>query len=291
MKKILLLAAIIYFFIAPLTYHPDNKAVLFWASQDNGRVWNIWEYGEKNLGPKQQFNYPPLHFYLDKLQYLIAKPLGGADFAEWLGTPHEEDFFQPKLARFMMAAKAPLILFGLLAGFLIFLLAKQFGMTDIKSRLAAGLWLFNPITVYSIPMMGQNDVMAIVFFLCGWLLLKKYPVAAGVVFGLAASIKTYPLIWLLFLLPVTIGLSVKQKVGVFVLSTVVYGLTLVPFLHNQTFLSVGMNSEINNRFFIPQINIGFDQAIYLIPVLLSVVFLAAKASPAAVLMTVIYTNA
>ena len=32
MKRILLIAAFLYLFIAPFTYHPDNKEVLFWAS-------------------------------------------------------------------------------------------------------------------------------------------------------------------------------------------------------------------------------------------------------------------
>jgi len=74
-------------------------------------------------------------------------------------------------------------------------------------------------------------------------------------------------------------------VEVFLLSIFVYAMTLVPFLHNPTFLSAGSNSEINNRFLIPQISIGFDQAIYIIPLLLSVVFFAVKSSPAAVLLT------
>ncbi len=285
MKKILLIAAALFFFIAPLTYHPDNKAVLFWASQDNGKVWNIWEYGEKNLKPDQQFNYPPLHFYLDKLQYAISKPLGGEGYVEWLGSSNKEDFFNPLLARYMMATKFPLILFALVAGYLIYLLAKHFGLSEKRSRVAAAIWFFNPITLYSIPIMGQNDVMAIVFFLAGWLLLSRKPVIAAVIFGLASSIKTYPLIWLAFLLPATKNISRKQKVGVFLLSVFVYVMTLVPFLHNSTFLSAGSNSEINNRFLIPQISIGFDQAIYVIPLLLSVVFFAINSSPAAILLT------
>jgi hypothetical protein len=285
MKRILLFAAFLYLFISPLTYHPDNKAVLFWASSANGTVWNIWEYGERYLAPNQQYNYPPFHFYLDKLQFLIAKPLGGPGFVEWLNTPHQEDFFQPLLARYMVASKFSLILFGLLAGYLIYKLAKQFGLSELRSRIAAGVWLFNPVTLYSIPMMGQNDVMAIVFFLGGWLLLFRHPKIAAVIFGLAGSIKTFPLIWLAFLLPATSGISRKMKVVVFLLSVFVYGLTLVPFLHNPTFISVGMNSEINSRFLIPQINIGFDQAIYVVPVLLAMVIFTTTVSPAVVVLT------
>ena len=285
MKRLLLIAAFLYLIIAPFTYHPDNKAVLFWASSANGSVWNIWEYGEKYLKPDQQFNYPPLHFYLDKLQYSIAKPLGGKGYVEWLSSPNKNDFFNPLLSRYMMATKVPLVLFALIAGYLIYLLVKQSGLSEKRAKIAAAIWFFNPITLYSIPMMGQNDVMAIVFFLFGWLLLARRPMIAAVVFGLAASVKTYPLIWLALLLPVTKNITKKQKIGVLILSVLVYAMTMVPFLHNPTFLSVGSNSEINERFLIPQINIGFDQVIYIVPLLLSVVFLAVEASPAAVLLT------
>ena len=82
--KLLLLSVFFSLLIAPLTYHPDNKLVLNWASQEEGRVWNIWEYDLQGVG---QFNYPPLHFYLDKLQYFIAKPLGGAGFMSGFLSP------------------------------------------------------------------------------------------------------------------------------------------------------------------------------------------------------------
>lgn len=285
MKKILLLAAIVYLFIAPLTYHPDNKEVLFWASQKNGTVWNIWEYGEKNLPPDKQYGYPPFHFVLDKLQYTIAKPLAGDGFNEWIGTPHKTDLFQPNLARYMMAAKFTLILFSLLAGYFIYLLAKR-GLDETRARIAMAIWFFNPISIYSIPIMGQNDVLAITFFLGGWLLLEKKPWLATAIFGLAASIKTYPLIWLFFLLFSTRSMNISKRLGIFIVSGLVFALTLVPFLHNPTFISVGMKPEVNARFLIPRIDIGFDQSIYIIPLLLGLVLVAGSGSAPAVLLTV-----
>lgn len=80
MKKILLFAFFLHFLIAPLTFHPDNKLVLFWAGQEEGTVWNIWQYGEQHFTTVGQFNYPPLHFYLDKLQYGVAKILAGPGY-------------------------------------------------------------------------------------------------------------------------------------------------------------------------------------------------------------------
>jgi hypothetical protein len=272
MRRILLFAAFLYFFIAPLTYHNDNKLVLFWASQNEGKVWNIWKWGETNLPPTKQFNYPPLHFFLAKLQYTVATPLAGPGFTEWLASSDTTDTQNPSLPRYMMAAKFVLILFGLLTGYFIYLLSRMHGVSERRSLFAMSLWLFNPITIYSLPMMGQNDVMAIAFFLGGWLLLQRYPRYSGIIFGLAASIKTYPLLWLAFLLPVFPGLSVQKKIFIFVTSMLVYGLTLTPFLGSPVFRTVVLNSDINDRFLISQIGIGFDQAINVVPLLLGLLF-------------------
>lgn len=61
--KLLAAAAFVTLLLATLTYHPDNKLVLNWASQEEGRVWNIWEYELIGIG---QFNYPPYIFILIK---------------------------------------------------------------------------------------------------------------------------------------------------------------------------------------------------------------------------------
>jgi len=83
-KKLLLLAAVIYFFLAPLTYHPDNKLVLYWAGLEGGKVLDIWQYGQEHFPGDSQFNYPPAHYFLDKVQYGIARVIAGSGYDEWL---------------------------------------------------------------------------------------------------------------------------------------------------------------------------------------------------------------
>lgn len=122
--------------------------------------------------------------------------------------------------------------------------------------------------MYSITMMGQNDVMAIMFFLLGWWLLAKSKIAASIIFGLSASIKMYPLIWLPFLLLPTQKLSLKEKIVVVLSSIGVYVATLAPFISNQVFRESVLNSSINDRFFVPQIDLGYSDVVYLIPLLL-----------------------
>ncbi len=268
MKKLLFLATFIYFIIAPLTYHPDNKLVLSWAGTENGTVWNIWKYEQKHLQNNNNFNYPPLHFYLDKLQYWLALPIGGHGFHEWLSTQNASDPYQINLMRYTLAMKTGLIFFSLIVGYLLYLIAKQSLASEIQAKTVASLWLFNPIVLYSIPIMGQNDVMAIAFFLLGWYLLSRFKLLTSIIFGLSASIKTYPLIWLPFLLLTTSRLDVKQKFKIFIFSVGVYILTLLPFIVNPIFQKTVLGSDINSRFFIAQIGLGFSENIQIMPILL-----------------------
>lgn len=275
MKKVLLLAAAFYFLLAPLTFHPDNKLVLYWAGQEHGAVWNIWEYGQEHFKNESQFNYPPLHFYLDKVQYFVANTIGGKGFYEWLSSDNSSDPYSPQLARYSFATKSLLMLFGLAVGYLIYAIAQKYKLSEKQSITAACLWLFNPIVIYSIPIMGQNDVMAVLFFLVGWLLLARSKIGAIILFGLSASIKMYPLLWLPFLLLSNHKLSFKEKITIFISSCGVYIATLLPFISNATFREAVLNSDINDRFFIGQIDLGFSDAIVIVPLLLLVGLYAA----------------
>lgn len=268
MKKLLFFATFLYLIIAPLTYHPDNKLVLFWAGQEQGTVWNIWSYGQEHFTTEGQFNYPPLHFYLDKLQYWVAHITGGPGFDNWLASSNGLDARQEHLAQYSFSIKLVLIVFTILVGYLIYLVAKQYNATENTARWAAALWLFNPIVIYSVPILGQNDVMAIMLFLVGWLLLARSQLGAGILFGLSASVKMYPLLWLPFLLLPDPRLSLKEKCRIIGIGIGTYILTLLPFMANATFRQAVLNSDINDRFFIGHIDLGFTEAIFIVPLLL-----------------------
>lgn len=270
MKKLLAIAAFVYLLIAPLTYHPDNKLVLRWASVYEGTNWNIWSVPKEEFDGVGQFNYPPLHFYLDKLQYFVSKPIGGEGYTQWLTSKNSTDQNQHALARYSLAIKFPLILFGLLVGYQIFLLAQAVGTTKKQSLIAASIWLFNPITVYSIPIMGQNDVMALSFFLAGWYTyLKRKSGWASILWGFAASIKMFPLLWVPFLLLVDYKKSSFERVKLFLQSVVVYLLTLLPFISNPVFREAVFHHGID-RFFVARIDLGYSDFILIVPILLMI---------------------
>lgn len=271
MKKLLLLATFIYFILGITTYHPDNKLVMTWASLKNGAVWNIWNVDTMELAGVAQYNYPPLHYYLDKLQYFVSKPIGGAGYYEWLSNQVSNDEVPQELTRYSFAIKFPLMLFSFLAAYLIYSIAKQNKYSERKSLIAAAIWLFNPITLYSIPVMGQNDVMAIVFFLMGFLLLqRKQLLKSSIIFGLSASVKMFPLIWVPFLLMYEKELSYKKRVAILLGSVFTYLITLLPFISNPVFTNNVFHQGID-RFFIARIDLGFNDFILIVPVLLMLV--------------------
>lgn len=276
-KKIFLLAVIIYFVFTPITYHPDNKLVLYWGSLNEGRVWNIYEYGEKHLVEigKQQFNYPPIHFLLVKFQYLIARPIGGLEYADWLESSNSFDSQQSSIFRYALATKFTLVLVTLINGLLIYAIMKKYKKTEKQSVLAAALWWFNPIVLYSGVLMGQNDVLAILPFLIAWLFLESKWILSLIFFGLAISVKNYPLIWMSLLVITDPILNWIKKLSVIIGSILVYVLTILPFIKNSVFQQEVLNSTITDRFLIATINLGLGDRVIIVPILLITILIFA----------------
>lgn len=272
MKKLILFAIFIYFIIGTLTYHSDNKLVLTWASLNHGTVWNIWNVDTQELAGIDQFNYPPLHFYLDKLQYFISYPVGGEGYYDWFSNNLDRETVFENLTRYSFAVKFPLMIFAFGSAYLIYLIAKLNKFDETKSLMTAGIWLFNPVTLYSVPIMGQNDVMAIFAFLFGWYLLQKRKLLfSTTLFGLSASIKMFPIIWVPFLLLYEKKISIKKRIGVLFGSFFVYFLTLLPFLSNSNFKNAVLNTGID-RFFIARLDLGYSDYVLIVPILLMILF-------------------
>ena len=144
MKKLLLWSAFVYFLLAALTYHPDNKAVLSWTGVNYGSVWNIWQYQEKfgDFNGFGYYNYPPTHFYLDKIQYFVAKIFAGRGFDEWLQLPATVDKDQKFLPRYSLAIKITLISFTLVAGYLIYKIGLAYSLKEKTGTFSGRIVVF-----------------------------------------------------------------------------------------------------------------------------------------------------
>lgn len=260
MKKIILLASLFFLLIAPFTYHPDTKLTLFYPSLNNGKVWNIYKYLETNLTFAPDFHYPPLHFWALKAQYTVSKIMVDKGFDKWLASDSTRAVTANNFFKYNLASKVPLLLLAIASGWVIFKLTG--------SLLASAIWYFNPVTLYAVVMMGQNDILAIFPFLLGLLFYWNIPWLAFFIFGVSAGIKTYPLIWAIIL---GLGYPTKnwyKKIGLTLISFVVYLLPLLPFLSDKSFLNSVVYSGLASRIFASSISLGFGEVIFIVPVAL-----------------------
>lgn len=273
MKKIVLLATILYFLLAPFTYHPDTKLTLRYPAIENNHIWDIYGYLNSHKLDIPDFHYPPAHYWWLKIHYPISKIVGGNGLDEWLKSGSAQASFDNNIFRYCLAVKLPLLILGLATGFLIYKIIKKYGYDENKARLGALIWYFNPITIYSLVMMGQNDVVAIFMFLLGMYFYDKSPIAIGF-WALAAGVKNYPLIWAVVFLLIFEKkiLKLVTKLGILVAG---YGLILLPWIGKDYFREAVLNSGLSQRMFIASIPIGFEKYILLVPLLLVIIALKA----------------
>lgn len=273
MKKIVLLAAIVYLIIAPITYHPDTKLVLYYPTLGNEKVWNIYKYLNENIDSAPKFHYPPMNYWVVKAELPLVKLIGGKGIDSWLGTGSNIAFTNKYIFRYNLATKFPLLLMLLLTGFVIYIIAKKSGFSENKSRLMALIWYLNPITLYSGVIMGQNDVLAIIPFVIGLLFYFDNPVAAFLLFGLGGSIKSFPLIWAIAAAGVYPTKNLFKKIFLALIPVVFYGMTILPFLQYEYFKTDVLNSGLAMRMFEQVINVGFGIKLMVVPSLLVIVTL------------------
>ena len=268
MKKILLGAMFLYILMAPFTYHPDTKLTLYYASLNNGKVWNVYDYLEKNKLSVPEFHYPPLHFLLLKPQYLVAKVIGGEGFNKWLAIDSTSAVSNINIFKYNLASKLVLIILTVLTGLFIYKIVIKNNFSESKAKLATKFWLFNPITIYSIILMGQNDILAIFPFILGILFYFNLPIVAFLLFGVASSIKTFPLIWSIFLGLLYPTKNIFKKIFLALIPLIVYSLTLVPYINSEYFRKSVIFSGLTERMFQSYIDIGFMEKILVIPMIL-----------------------
>jgi len=270
MKKIILLAGLVYFLIAPLTYHPDTKLTLRYPALENGRVWDIYGYINSHKLDISDFHYPPAHFWWLKIHYPISKFIAGQGFDEWLTSGSAQASFDENALRYNLAAKFPLLVLGLICGYFIFLIVKKTSGDTNRAKMAALFWYFNPVTLYALVAMGQNDVVAMFLFLGGMLFYEKKWYFSILLWGLATGVKSYPVIWGIMFLLVHEKKIFNLILKIFLLIGT-YVLILLPWLGKDYFVKTVLNSGLSQRMLVANVGIGFEKQILIVPMLLTVV--------------------
>lgn len=268
MKKIIILAAVLYFLIAPFTYHPDTKLVLYYPTLNSSKVWNIYEYLNTHQDDAPKFHYPPMHYWVLKAELPIVKLIGGNGITEWFKIGGNVAFNDSKIFLYNFACKFPLLILLLLSGYLIYKIVLKNNLDKKIAVRAALIWLFNPITMYSVVIMGQNDILAIFPFIVGLYFLKDKAFLAFLLFGIAGSIKSYPLIWAILLGLTYANSGWIKKIFLVAISFFVYIATMLPFLGQSYFRQEVLYSGLSVRIFESALDIGFGDKILVVPVLL-----------------------
>lgn len=256
MKKIVLMVATIYLLIAPITYHPDTKLVLYYASLGNEKVWNIYKYLNENVDNAPKFHYPPMNFWIVKAELPVVKLMSGNGVVKWLGVGSNIAFLDKNVFLYNLAVKFPILILLLINGYIIFKIGKKVGLSENMSRLASVIWYLNPITIYSGVMMGQNDILAILPFTIGLLFYFDNPIIAFTLFGLGGSIKSFPLIWAIALAGVYPTKNWFKKICLALISVLFYLITILPFLKYDYFVRDVLNSGLAMRMFELTLNLG-----------------------------------
>ena len=288
-KQIFALAAFVYLFLAPFTFHPDIKTI-FYQSQflsqgifnastslsikpELVERFNIYSFFAANpdkafLG---NFVYPPLAYFLFGIFFIPVKLLAGTGFVEWLGMGNDS-VVVPHIFQYLFVIKLPAIIAHFTTGYFIFKLLQGVSLQNQNKALA--LWFFNPISLYTVGFMGQIDSIAVLLTVLALFLAKKKSIYATVLLGLGAAFKTYPLLILPFL-AIYSGKTWSKRLLSFVLGFGTYLLFILPFITTPAFYSSTFVSGLSQRLFELKLYVGFGENILIVPAILIVLFLFA----------------
>src|SRR3989304_1130596 len=192
-KQIFVLAAFTYLFLAPFTFHPDIKTIFYQSQFLSKGVLNIYSFFATHpekafLG---NFVYPHLAYFIFGVLFIPVKLIAGSGFIEWLSLGNDA-VAVPHIFQYLFAIKLPIIFLHFLTGFLLL----KFFEKEKDQKLAMLLWFFNPISLYTIAFMGQIDGVAVLLTVLALILARRKSAYSLIFLGLAAAIKTYPILLL-----------------------------------------------------------------------------------------------
>ncbi len=238
----LVLAFIIRLIIMPLFYHPDIKSQHYHFQFLSQGYLNIYQFIDQNL-PRlaytDTFNYLPLtYFFFGAIQFLL-RPFLPHDFFLWLNDWGVGANDYPNLYCFMFILKIPYLFFDFLTAFLILRLTN--------SPKAFRLWLFNPISLYVIYVLGNFDIVPVFFTCLSLYLVKKQRYSfSALSLGIAISLKAYPVLFLPFII-LRPPYRLRLIFSYIFLATLPLLATIIPFLFGHHFLQSFTGSGLTQK--------------------------------------------
>lgn len=263
---IILIGILVRLFIMPFYFHPDIKTYHFQSSFLSRGVFDIYSYipahrSEINL--KEEFVYFPLAYYFLGTYQFIATPFLGSDFADWLSDASSTSTQAAGFSRYLFILKLPYLVFDIAIGFLL----MRFFVAQKDKEKVLTFWMLNPFSIVLIYVFSNIDIIPVFFSVLSLFYIRaNNPGLAGLMLGLGAGFKAYPLIFL----PTLLILS-NKKYKTFLAAVGVFVTILLPFLGVRDFWSATLVSGLTTRILQPVFGLGFGEVIF-IPVLILGVF-------------------
>ena len=242
-KKFIVLAILIRVLIMPWFYHPDIKTQHFHFQFLRQGVFNIYEYIQNNkstLAYKDTFNYLPLTYLTFGSIQSLFSPILTDKFDFWINDWGSTQNTNPSMPHFLLILKIPYLIADILIAYILFKL--------YKNKKIVNIWLFNPISIYLIYIVGNFDIIPSFLTLLAFYLNKKNRyVTSYLIIGVAIALKMYPLMFVPFLVLNNKKIIIKQSLlSLFSLLPLV--IMAIPFLFtnsfSQAFLGSGLTQKI-----------------------------------------------
>ncbi|MCL4366976.1 hypothetical protein M1563_02305 [Patescibacteria group bacterium] len=257
--KLFALAILLRVLLMPFFFHPDIKTYNFQAQFLKNGVWNIYSYlleNKQSLPLKEEFVYFPLTYYFLGGYQIIASPLLGSDFNNWLNNASVGESQAQNIFRYLFVLKLPYLLLDILIAFLFLKLFNS----DKTKKAGFVFWLFNPFSLILIYIFGNLDVIVVMITVLSLLLVKRNKlVFAALCLGLGSAFKAYPMLFLPFLL--LVGNSISERLKILVAGLGSFLVIIVPFVIKPGFSQAALVSGLTTRIISSGLSIGFGETL------------------------------
>lgn len=305
---VLLSAIVLRIIISAITYHSDIQTYdLASYVIGQGNILNFYDYLPNldksnpvvNNFPNFNFNYPPAVYFVVSLIATIFNFIFGSEFLLNFIINPRQLFGTFDVYLHLLLLKLPLLIVELSTIWLIYNAVKEPRLSGAynavkdklfevpkEARVALFLWLFNPVVIFAVFMVGQFDIIPVFFTVLSLFFLKKYHYEPNKGMGLAAlslgvgsAFKIYPLFLIIPLVSLTDNWKTRFKL--IILGIIPYLLTVLPFLPSEGFRSSALLAGQTLKSFYAQIPISGGEGIILFIASLGfiyILFLLNKAS-------------
>ncbi len=244
MKKLIILAIVLRLGLAVFYFHPDIKTYNFQSSFFKKGVFNIYSYLLRNrdkLPLKEEFVYFPATYVTLGFYQTIISPFTGGVLDSWLNNADVNTMVTDRLIFWnLFILKLPILLTDL---FIFYCLYKFYGKNTSL------IWLFNPFTLIIFYVFSNIDIFPITFTLLSLIMAQKGKFnISGILLGLAAGYKAYPLLLAPFLF--NKGKTLKEKFIYSLIPFIVFGLIIVPYWSPE-FIKSALVSGLTTRIVTP----------------------------------------